>query len=98
MRKIRNPAAEKPLPGFEVFHEEFLTSRKEELVDLVSALSRGEFKVLQDMGHKWKGFCNPYGFQELGELAIKMEVASEQKNADLCSELLEQISAYLGAN
>lgn len=96
MRKIRNPAAEIPLPGFEVFHQEFLTERKAELILLWSALERHDFEVLGQMGHKWKGFSAPYGFQELAELAIKLEGASLLSDNSLCLSLLNEISAYLG--
>ncbi len=96
MRKIRNPDTEIPLPGFEVFHDEFLTTRREELVSIKAALALGEFKTLKDFGHKWKGFCNPYGFQELGEMAIEMEEAAENRLTDVCQAILIRIDEYLG--
>lgn len=96
MRKIRNPENEIALPGFEVFHEEFLQSRKEELVVIKASFAAGDFKALEDCGHKWKGFCNPYGFQELGEMAIEMEEAAEKRDFDVCNGLLKRIEEYLG--
>lgn len=96
MRKIKNPAAEIPLPGFEVFHQDFLSERKAELNLLRSALKASDFKALVQMGHKWKGFCAPYGFQELAELASNLEAAALESNESLCSDLLSDISAYLG--
>jgi HPt (histidine-containing phosphotransfer) domain-containing protein len=97
MRVIRNPAAEIPLPGFEVFHDEFLAERKLELNHLRAALDSRDFKVLAQMGHKWKGFCAPYGFQELSELSVKLEAAANDSNEQLCWASLDQIQAYLGA-
>ena len=96
MRKIKNPSAEIALPGFEVFHEEFLTSRKEELIALRAATAGKDFKALTQMAHKWKGFCDPYGFQELAQQAIKLDIAAQNANSSLCAELLDQIGAYLG--
>lgn len=96
MRKIRNPEKEIALPGFEVFHVEFLESRREELVLLKASLAAGDFKALEVCGHKWKGFCNPYGFQELGEMAIEMEELAERKSSDSCDALLKRIEEYLG--
>lgn len=98
MRKIRNPAAEIPLPGFEVFYEDFLASRKDELIELMSAVSRDEFKALAQMAHKWKGFSSPYGFQELAELAVLLEDAANEENNPECSRLLQEIGAYLGVD
>lgn len=96
MRKIRNPETEIPLPGFEVFHTEFLETRKEELVTLKASLAEGDFKALAVCGHKWKGFCSPYGFQELGELAILMEEAAKNSSLEECQEILTRIEEYLG--
>lgn len=96
MRKIRNPDTEIPLPGFEVFHDEFLKSRREELIGIKSALASEDFKALEDCGHKWKGFCNPYGFQELGEMAVEMEVAAENRSKDQCFLIIKRVEEYLG--
>ncbi len=96
MRKIRNPENEIPLAGFEVFHDEFLKSRREELIGLKAALAAGDFKALEDCGHKWKGFCNPYGFQELGEMAIEMEGAAKDRSNDSCFLIIKRIEDYLG--
>jgi HPt (histidine-containing phosphotransfer) domain-containing protein len=96
LRKIKNPAAEIPLPGFEIFHQVFLAERKEELNSLKAAFLDTDFEALTKMAHKWKGFSAPYGFQELAETAIKLENASIDSNSSFCSELLNEISAYLG--
>ena len=98
MRKIRNPAAEIPLPGFEVFYEDFLCSRKEELSQLKAAMAAGDLRFLTTTAHKWKGFCTPYGFQELSELALKLESASLATDRPRCAALLEEISSYLGTD
>lgn len=63
---------------------------------LKASLAANDFKALEDCGHKWKGFCNPYGFQELGEMAIEMEEAAENRSAVLCQSLLKRIEEYLG--
>lgn len=96
MRKIRNPAGEIPLDGFEVFHQDFLNERKQELKLLRTALDGQDFKTLGQMGHKWKGFSAPYGFQELAELSVKLEAAAQDASATKCLELLQEIDAYLG--
>ncbi len=96
MRKILKPEAEIPLDGFEAFYDEFLTNRKEELIILKEALAAGNFKILVEYGHKWKGFCSPYGFQELSELSILMEQSALKADAQGCQAILVRIDEYLG--
>lgn len=96
MRKIAKPEAEIPLDGFEAFYDEFLATRKEELIILKAAMVAGDFKTLVNYGHKWKGFCSPYGFQELSELSIQMEQAALNGDTQECQAILVRIDEYLG--
>ena len=98
MRKIRNASLEVPLPGFEEFHDEFLATRKVELIVLNEALGRQEFQVLSGYAHKWRGFSAPYGFQELGELANELEEQALGENTQSCEDILKRVADYLGAN
>lgn len=96
MRKIQDPKSEVPLPGFEAFHDDFLASRKEEIVTLKSALAAQDFKALVSRAHQWKGFAAPYGFQELETRAINLEKHALNSDHDQCAKILKEIEEYLG--
>lgn len=86
---------EKAEPGLEQFTLEFLSDREGEYKELVGALATSNFESMRSLGHKWKGFCTPYGFHQLGELAAKLEVASEQENKVECQSIITVMNEYL---
>ncbi|MBA2405539.1 MAG: hypothetical protein H0V66_12255 [Bdellovibrionales bacterium] len=98
MRKIRNPSSEIPWPGLEEFQSDFLASRKVELIALVAALSRSDFKAIGKQTHIWKGFAGPYGFQELELLSLELEESAEREDQIRCEILLKEIEDYLGTD
>lgn len=95
MRKIQNPQSEIPLDGLEDYYEEFLTSRETEFKELQNALSQSDFATVMALGHKWKGFCAPYGFGHLGHLAAELEEAARHSSMDTCQALTQEIREYL---
>ena len=94
-RPLRDPAAEIPFDGLGEFTGDFKLSRKEELISLYSALAESDFQTMGRVCHTWKGFAVPYGFGELAHLASELEESCEQKNTQLCRELLKEIENYL---
>ena len=95
MRKIHNPKTEIPLAGLEVYYVEFLGSREAELSDLKQALCRNDFTSIMGLGHKWKGFCAPYGFGQLAHLAAELEEAARNNSLEGCNDLTQEIAEYL---
>ncbi len=89
------PDSEKPLPGLEDFYDGFIQDRTAECAQLRDALQKNDFEALRQMGHKWKGFSEPYGFGTLGRLAAQLEEAAKATNATQCQSLLGQCEEYL---
>lgn len=73
----------------------FLNERNKEIIVLTAALQKEDFNQLQSIAHKWKGFCEPYGFKDLAELAISLELAAKNKNKEECSRLIQQIKVCI---
>lgn len=94
-RAPRNPETEIPLPGLEGFHEDFLKSRKEELIGLKAAVNEQQFPQIMRIAHAWKGFCAPYGFGELGHLSSELSDFAEQEKAEECQAIIIEIEDYL---
>ena len=91
----RSYPIEKPLEGLESFYQEFLTNRLKEFQELQGALGSKDFKAIAEMAHKWKGFCEPYGFGQLGIIARELEEMAKANEAKKCSDLLGDVEHYL---
>lgn len=86
---------EKPLEGLESFYSEFLTNRELELQELQSALAAQNFTTIAEISHRWKGFCEPYGFGQLGKIAKELEEMAKLQDAKQCHGLLATVEDYL---
>ena len=86
---------EKPLEGLESFYVEFLTNRENELRELQTALANSNFTAIAEIAHRWKGFCEPYGFGQLGNIAKELEVHAKASEAAPCQKILVSVSDYL---
>lgn len=95
MNENKSYPIEKPLEGLESFYEEFLTSRKKELNELQSALNEKNYTFIAEVAHRWKGFCEPYGFGQLAKIARDIETYAKDNQADNCQQLLKQAEDYL---
>lgn len=69
MRKPQDPAKETPLVGLEQYYDEFRQSRLDDLDEMINALHVNDFKIVSGLAHKWRGYCAPYGFGLLAEIA-----------------------------
>lgn len=87
--------SEVPIPGLEIYYEEFLATRIDELETVKSALNVGNYQVITDLAHKWKGFSAPYGFGILGQLAMKIEKCLEGAEIEYCRVLIDEVEFYL---
>lgn len=72
-----------------------MQNRKNELEEIVSAKSRGDYEFIRRMAHTWKGICRPYGFVHLETLSRSLEEAGERENADEVGEILDEMREYL---
>jgi HPt (histidine-containing phosphotransfer) domain-containing protein len=85
----------RPDPDLEDLIPSFMQNRKNELEEIVSAKSRGDFEFIRRMAHTWKGICRPYGFVHLETLSRSLEEAGERENADEVGEILDEMREYL---
>ena len=88
---------ERPLEGLEGFSEGFLKDRLKEYNDLLNFLETQNYQEIRALSHKWKGFCEPYGFQKLGDLSAHLEEASKKENVNEITQTIDQIKQYLDA-
>lgn len=88
---------EKPLEALESFSQEFLRDRLAEF-KLVEGYDKSKnYSEIKSMAHKWKGFCEPYGFIELGKLSAELENELKSNNVQKTTHLINEIRDYLNA-
>lgn len=86
---------EKPSPGVEKFLGEFYQDRREELDQLKVLSKEVNYSEVKKIVHRWKGFCAPYGFNTLGEIAKEIQKSIEVEDYAHINTLLEEIELYL---
>ena len=74
---------------------EYLKNRRLELGELKKLLEKGDFEMIQTLGHRLKGNAKSYGFEPLGKLGSHLEEASRIKNADEIKDIIDEIRVYL---
>lgn len=87
---------DKPVnPGLEKFVGEFCDDRVSELLLMQQAFAQKDFKQISELAHKWKGFCEPYGFSSLGSFAKDIEKSCKPEDQSSLQSLLNEVENYL---
>jgi HPt (histidine-containing phosphotransfer) domain-containing protein len=87
---------DKPVnPGLEKFVAEFCDDRCNELDVMRQAFAQKNFTQISELAHKWKGFCEPYGFSSLGNYAIDIEKNCKLQSLSDLQALLNEVENYL---
>ena len=85
----------RPDPDLEDLIPSFMQNRRNQLIEIETAVARGDFEALRRLAHTWKGICRPYGFLHLETLSQNLEGAAGRENNVETSQLAAQIRAYL---
>lgn len=85
---------EEVTPGLEPFVEGFFEDRKKDLVQLKSQIESENFDSARKIAHNWKGFCEPYGFAQLGLLAAELEKGLREDDKVSVQKVIGQIDWY----
>ena len=85
----------RPDPDLEDLIPSFMENRRNELGEIETGLSRGDFESIRRLAHTWKGICRPYGFVHLETLSRSLEDAGERENRADIEELVGEIRTYL---
>ena len=62
---------------------------------LEGALERGDFELLEQQGHRYKGSAGCWGLWELGDLGAALECAARGRDRAACAELLGRMNECL---
>jgi signal transduction histidine kinase/CheY-like chemotaxis protein/HPt (histidine-containing phosphotransfer) domain-containing protein len=83
-----NPKFGDLIPGF-------LQHRRQDVVVLLGALDRGDFKTVESLGHDMKGAGGSFGFNAITDIGAALEQAAESADTDASRMRVRELSAYL---
>jgi HPt (histidine-containing phosphotransfer) domain-containing protein len=73
----------------------FLETMEKNIAEMDEALKYKQYEVICRHGHSQRGLGSTYGFDYIGDLGSKLELAGAQKDDNTISVLLEQMNEYL---
>jgi response regulator RpfG family c-di-GMP phosphodiesterase len=83
-----NPTFADLIPGF-------LQNRRQDVIAMLDALDRADFKTVENLGHGMKGAGGSYGFQGITDIGAALEQAGERADIDASRKWVGELSGYL---
>jgi len=83
-----NPKLTHLIPGF-------LQNRRQDVVAMLGALDRGEFEIVERLGHGMKGAGGSWGFDMITDIGAELEHAAESADNDASRRWVGELSTYL---
>ncbi len=75
--------------------QRYVIRRSDELDLCYAALERNEYDVLKNVAHKILGNCTTFGFGELNDMALALQIAARNKDSDSSKVVLDQFKAWV---
>ncbi len=73
----------------------FIDNRKQDIKRIREFVEVSDFDQIQRMGHRWKGTCASYGFEQLSRTGELLESCSVSQKREEILKLLEQVTEYI---
>ncbi len=73
----------------------FLENKHLAAVKMQDAVACGDYETVRVLGHRMKGACGGYGFDELGSIGAAIEQAARQEDTREIRRWIDQLAAYL---
>jgi CheY-like chemotaxis protein len=83
-----NPKLADLIPGF-------LHNRRQDVVVMLDALDRSDFKTVETLGHGMKGAGGSWGFDTITTIGAALERAAEGADTDASRKCVGELSSYL---
>jgi HPt (histidine-containing phosphotransfer) domain-containing protein len=80
----------------EILPQYFALCRRD-LLNLQAALERNDFEQIRVLGHNLKGSGGAYGFPELTEIGLELEVSGKQQDREIAKTGVERLQEFLKA-
>ncbi len=73
----------------------FLENRRQNVVSMRDALERGDFQVVESLGHGMRGAGGMFGFQAITDIGAELEQAAERSDIEASRRWIGELSSYL---
>jgi HPt (histidine-containing phosphotransfer) domain-containing protein len=83
-----NPKFADLIPGF-------LQNRRQDVIAMLDALDRGDFAIVESLGHGMKGAGGSWGFQAITDIGAAIEQAAQSADNDASRKWMGELSRYL---
>ena len=83
-----NPRFADLIPGF-------LQNRRQDIIEVLDALERGDFEVVENLAHGMKGAGGSYGFQAITDIGAALEQAAKTADTDMSRKWVGELTRYL---
>ena len=75
--------------------QKYLDRRKQDIIACQEALSKQDFNFLERVGHQIKGNAVTFGFDELTNVAVAMEIAAKAKDLQQLQDLVAKFTTAI---
>ena len=82
-------------PKFEDLMPTFLQNRRQDVIAMLDALDRGDFEIVERLGHNMKGAGGSYGFQAITYIGAALEQAAANTDKNATRKWVGELSTYL---
>jgi HPt (histidine-containing phosphotransfer) domain-containing protein len=73
----------------------FLHNCRQNVVPMLDALDRGDFRTVENLGHGMRGAGGSYGFQIITDIGAALEQAAESADTDASRNWVGELSRFL---
>jgi HPt (histidine-containing phosphotransfer) domain-containing protein len=73
----------------------FLQNRRNDVVAMLDALTRDDYKTVERLGHNMRGTGASYGFQAITDLGAAIEEEAGNVDASASRHWVDELSVYL---
>ena len=85
-----NPKLADLIPGF-------LQNRRQDVIAMLEALDRGDFAIVESLGHGMKGAGGSWGFQAITDIGAALEQAAKSADNDASRKRVGELSQLPGS-
>lgn len=79
----------------EVLRQKYLQRRSQDVADCTQKLNESDWAYFTQLGHQLKGNAPSYGFDDLAEIAERIEALAKDKNSEGLSQAVQEFQAWI---
>jgi response regulator RpfG family c-di-GMP phosphodiesterase len=95
MWRMQDTIKVRPNPRIADLIPAFLQNRRTEVTSILEALDRGDFAIVEGLGHGMKGAGGSWGFDAITEIGASLERADAQSDVETSRRCAGELSRYL---